>query len=155
MRNIVFAFALSLAAFALPAAADTPSDELQYLVGTWNCTTQTATASLSESQTIAAMPGSPWLHATGAMSVKNAPAGSEETYIGYDARNSRFVIVGINSFGTYFISTSSSAVLNGSKWQGAFPAGGSATFTENGSTRYTVDAVAPGGTTTHEVCTRQ
>lgn len=156
MRSVLFAVGLTLAASSIPASADTPAEQLEYFLGTWNCVTHAGGAAFSESRTITAAPGSVWLHASGTLSEKNHPLANEDTYLTYDSRNARFVLLGITSAGAYFIATSSSPALDGSKWTDAFPDdGGAGTLVENSASQYTSTTVAKNGMTTQTICTRR
>ncbi len=155
MYKAILACGLAIAALAIPASADTPASQLQYFIGTWNCIVHAGQITFTVNESIAVMPGGAWLHETATDSEKNQPVATEDNYLGYDTRNSRYVLLGITSLGTYYVSTSSSTTLNGSKWQSAFPTGTSDTLTEDSSTRYTIDGVDAGGATTQQVCTRQ
>ncbi len=152
----IFAATLVAGAFA-GADATPPTTQLQYLVGTWNCSVS-GSAAFSEHTTLAQAAGNPWVHGASSAQISGHPI-SEDFYVGYDARNSRWVLITIDSMGGYSVSTSSSPALNDSTWTAAYPqSSGSATFVENSATQYTLDSsgMADGRKVqTHEVCTRE
>jgi hypothetical protein len=121
-----------------PASAGQPSDaariaSLQYLVGTWSCSFQTADGKVRAlSQTIAPNGGG-WLHG-------RATSGTyrQDVYIEYDARNSQFVYIVLDA-GGYQVLVSNSLKLNRSTWHDAYPpAEGHGVFTEVSPTEYTI-----------------
>jgi hypothetical protein len=156
MRGALLAVGFLLVASAIAASADTPSGQLQYFVGTWSCDVHATAANFSETRTTAALAGSVWIHSTGTATEKNQVLASEDTYLGYDERNSRFVLVGITSAGGYFVATSGSRTLNGSSWTDDFPNDGStATLVENSTSQYTTVTTATDGAKTQTVCARK
>jgi hypothetical protein len=141
-----------------PVRAGQPSDaaqmaSLQYLVGTWSCSFQTANGKVRAlSQTIS-QNGDGWLHGT-------ATSGTyqQDVYIGYDARHSQFVYIVLDG-GGYQVLASNSPTLNGSTWQDAFPSAvGHGVFTEVSPTEYTiVSSWTQGGApvSTHDTCNKR
>lgn len=160
MRKALIALALTLAATAfVPAHADTPSPatQMQYLVGTWDCTT-TGSTPLNESMSVEALAGGAWLHGSATAQV-NQRTVNEESYLEWDATASHWVLIQIVSTGGYAVSTSSSPMLNGSAWTAlGDSSGATATLTENSASQYTLERSGfQGGrkVTIDEVCTRQ
>jgi hypothetical protein len=150
---------LLLAAGALSAAGAAPAqmESLQFMVGTWNCTTTVGAMTIVENETIAAQ--SPqWLHGSGTSTMNGQPS-SEDFYIGYDTARSQWVLVSIESGGQYGISTSVSPSLSPSTWSAAYPAmGGTGVFTRVSDRQYAVDFSQMMNNkvmTSHQVCTKQ
>lgn len=150
----VLAFALALTPVAAGAA---PTDELQYLVGSWTCTLTSAQGTLTEENSEVAIPG--WIYGKGSVTVNGQSVGEESSYAGYDAQHARWVLVSIGSGGNYDIATSTSPHLDGSTWSPAYPsASGTATFTENSPSQYTIaESMTSGGqtSTATEVCKKR
>ncbi len=149
--------ALTVFLFA-PARADQTQDaaqvaSLQYLVGSWSCSFQTADGKMHAlSQTISAT-GYGWLHATA-----TSGAYQQDVYIGYDTRRAQFAYIAIDA-GGYQLLTSDSPTLNNSTWQDAYPSGeGHGVFTEVSPSEYTiVSSWTQNGApiSTRDTCSRQ
>ena len=157
MRKALCVLAFSLASIS-PALADTdsPATQLRYLIGSWDCVTNGATP-ITEAMTVEALPGGAWLHGTGT-SQANGQSLTDESYLEWDARTSRWILIQIYSNGTYAVSTSTSPTLSGSTWTAYGASAPGATLSENAATQYTLEQSGIEGgrkITLDEVCTRQ
>ncbi len=172
-RIVALSFSLLIAGIAAASAAQsTPSTAhemvgLQFLVGTWHCTRTISTAgattvaTVSEIETVVPR-GTQWLHGSDTISYNGQMVGTEDDYIGYNARHGRWVLVSIDSHGNSQVETNPSSALNGTTWTVAYPsrANAMAVFRENSSRQYTSDSSwtsSHSGKTikSHEVCTKQ
>jgi len=158
MRKFVLALALLGGALvAVPASADTPAAQLQYLIGTWDCSV-TGGMSFTETNMFEPMPGGSWIHGSG---TAQSQQGSIVTasYLEWDATSSRWVLVSILSSGLFTVATSASPSLNGSSWNEVYPTSGdTATITENSPTQYTVErsgVMAGHKAVIDEICRKQ
>ncbi len=137
------------------AAGPTPAMQLEYFIGSWNCT-GTGAAHFTEHQSVLAVPG--WLQGSGTITMSGQPAANEYFYLGWNVRNARWALISIDSAGNYAIATSPSQQLDGSTWSAAFPpVSGSGTLTQDSSTQYTiVNTFQMGGQSLMQrvVCTR-
>ncbi|HEY9084651.1 MAG TPA: hypothetical protein VIN40_01715 [Candidatus Tyrphobacter sp.] len=156
----LLSLSLLLASGAASAAVPPQMASLQFMVGTWNCTTTAGPTTIAEAETIVAQ-NPLWLHGSGTITSTGQPV-SEDFYVGYDARRSQWVLITIDSNGEYGIATSVTPNLSPSTWISAYPAmsgmTGTGTFTKVSDRQYTVDfsqTVNNKVIGSHEVCTKQ
>jgi hypothetical protein len=144
----------------LSAATASQQATVQGLVGTWSCVSHTSDNKTYRATDVDTMYGK-WLRVSSTYPAQNgSPAGTEQAFFGYDAKNSRWIIAGVSTSGDYYVNYSNSPSFNGSQWYDGYPnMHGSAVVRMTESTQFTVDSkgMGPQGKTItrHEVCTRQ
>lgn len=141
-------------------AASPQQSTIQSFVGTWSCVTHSSDNKTYRETDTDAMYGN-WLRIDAAYPAQNGqPAGTGVTFFGYDSKNKRWVVTGVGTDGSYFVSTSTSPAFNGSHWSDQYPADhGTAVLHMTQATQYSMDMQNPGAKgkmmTQHAVCTRQ
>lgn len=67
-------------------------------------------------------------------------------YIGYDAKNHRFVILSLDERGSYGVASAGGPTLNGSNWHDVYPSdGGSGVLHLTNANHYSFDGTFPDG----------
>ena len=166
LRSFLFGTALTIAGFVLFAIAPTVAGAaspqqatINGFVGTWNCITHSSENKTYHETDVDTMYGN-WLRVDATYPAQNgAPAGTGVTFLGYDSKHGMWVVTGVGTDGSYFMSTSKSAAFNGSKWMDQYPNDrGTAVLHMTRSTQYSMDMTSPMGrkpVTQHAVCTKQ
>lgn len=160
LKTATFALAAAAAvSFSTLAAGATPQQTVSSLTGTWNCVTHDSMHKTWKETDVNAMFGS-WLKSDTTYPAQNGQKAATATnFFGYDAKNKRFITMGVDTGGGYGTSYSTSATFDGAHWSNGYPVrpGTSITHMSNPN-EYTVDYSGPGNSgkhiTSHAVCTR-
>jgi hypothetical protein len=151
--------ALASSAGFASAATSSQQATVQGLVGNWTCITHESDNKTFRESDIDTMYGN-WIRVNSSYPAQNGqPAGTGATFLGYDARNKRWIVTGVGTEGSYFTAYSNSPNYDGSKWVDAYPNDhGTALVHVISSTQYSLDTTNPGAqgktVTAHTVCTR-
>lgn len=123
------------------------------LVGTWSCVTHTSENKTYHETDVDSMYGN-WLRIDASYAAQaGAPASTSVTFLGYNSKQRRWVVMGVGTDGSYFTSTSTSPAYNGSKWTDQFPNDhGTELIHMTRSTQYSMDV--SGANAAHAVCTK-
>jgi hypothetical protein len=162
-HRVIAATALAGLAFAAVAgiapAAMSQQSSLQSLLGSWTCVAHSSDGKTYHETDVNTMYGK-WLKSDSKYPAQNGdPAGTGQSFIGYDSMSKRWVIAGVDTAGEYFVNYSNSANMDGSTWHDGYPNMHGSAIVHMTSTQYVVDTKGPGAggktVTSHEVCTKR
>jgi hypothetical protein len=149
---------LFLSANAVRAAASSQQASVQSLVGTWSCVSHSSDNKTYKETDVDTMYGQ-WLRiASTYPAAYGVPAGTGQSFFGYDAKAKRWILVGIDTAGEYYVNYSNSTNFDGSQWADGFPNMHGSAVVHMMSSQYTVDSKGPGASgkvvTSHLVCAK-
>jgi len=167
VKGIAFILFVALAA---PAGAAPTANDVKpnlsaysaYFDGTWSCTGDDSVhnrVAFAATLQVAPSPDGAFVATTGsvASNAYRGDASSASSWVTYDSKANRWVMLGTSSLGTYSVSTSSGWSGDSWKWQETLKSGarppGSQTITKAGPSRYDYVYTSP-GTTARGHCTK-
>jgi hypothetical protein len=106
---------------APPASPGAQSVEYHAMVGRWSCVDRDTDGDVWRFTSVNAVYGA-WLRLDATFFAQGGkPIGAAVTFLGYDSGAHRWIISAVQSGGSYYVRSSTSAQLNGSRWIDAYP----------------------------------